>query len=339
MKIAIATDAWAPQVNGVVRTYENTCKALQDKGHELLLLTPQDYKTIPCPSYPSIRLALRPGPRLTRNLDAFEPEAIHIATEGPIGHAARRYCRQRQLPFTTSFHTQFPEYMRMRAPIPLGWTYAYMRRFHAAAERTLVPTPSQRQRLLDRGFRNVEVWSRGVDTDLFKPGDKDFLDYPRPIFLYMGRVAIEKNIEAFLRQDLPGSKVVVGDGPDLARLKQQYPEVKFSGYKFGEELAQHIAAADVFVFPSLTDTYGLVMLEAMACGVPVAAFPITGPIDVVRQGETGILDQDLRTAALAALELEPKACIDYARAHSWQRCTETFVSYLAPIPAKARLSA
>jgi glycosyltransferase involved in cell wall biosynthesis len=331
MRIAIATDAWRPQVNGVVRTYECAGAELERLGHEVLFINPDGHLTVPCPSYPSIRLAVWPRRRIANQIREFAPDAIHIATEGPLGHAVRRYCLRQGLPFTTSFHTQFPEYIRMRAPVPIDWSYAYVRRFHAPARATLVPTESQRRRLQARGFRNVVLWSRGVDTMVFKPGRHDALGMTRPIFMYMGRVAVEKNVEAFLALDLPGSKVVVGDGPDLAKLAQRYPAVRFTGFKFGEELARHLAAADVFVFPSLTDTFGIVLLEAMACGVPVAAFPVTGPIDVVRQGVTGVLDADLRRAALAALELDPEDCIEYARAHSWQRCAEALLGYLAPI--------
>lgn len=339
MKIAIATDAWRPQVNGVVRTYEYTVRELSALGHDVLLLMPDDHRTVPCPTYPSIRLALCPGRSLTRRLDAFRPDAIHIATEGPIGHAARRYCLRRRIPFTSSLHTQFPEYVRMRLPIPTDWTYAYLRRFHGAACRTLVPTPSQQQRLLDRGFENVVVWTRGVDTDVFKPNGNhfppvEFLDLPRPIFIYMGRVAIEKNIESFLDLDLPGSKMVVGDGPDLLDLRHRYPAVTFVGYKFGAELATYLAAANVFVFPSKTDTFGIVMLEAMACGLPVAAYPVTGPIDVVESGKTGVLHEDLRTAALAALEIDPAHCVAYARQNTWRRCAESFADSLAPVEAR-----
>lgn len=335
MKIAIATDAWQPQVNGVVRTYENTVRELIELGHEVLLLTPENHRTIPCPTYPSIRMALFPGRSLARQLDEFRPDAIHVSTEGTIGHAARAYCRRRSLPFTSSLHTQFPEYVRMRIPIPVGWTYAYLRRFHGAACRTLVPTPSQCRRLVERGFENVVVWSRGVDTSVFKPNGNDFppvefIELPRPIFIYMGRIAVEKNIEAFLDLELPGSKIVVGDGPDLPRLRHRYPDVTFTGYKFGAELAAYLAAANVFVFPSKTDTYGMVILEAMACGLPVAAYPVTGPVDVVEDGRTGVLHEDLKTAALAALELDPAECIEYARKNSWRRCAESFAANLQP---------
>lgn len=334
MRIAIATDAWLPQVNGVVRTYENTTRELRELGHDICLLTPATFHTVPCPTYPSIRLAINPGPRLRRTLEAFQPDAIHVATEGPLGHAARRYCLKNELPFTSSFHTQFPEYIRMRAPIPLAWSYAYMRRFHGPATRTLVPTESQRQRLLERGFSNVVTWSRGVDTNVFRPSaDKSFLPQARPIFMYMGRVAVEKNINAFLDLELPGTKVVVGDGPDRQKLSEQYPDVVFSGYRFGEELARYLAAADVFVFPSRTDTYGLVMLEAMACGLPVAAYPVTGPIDVIKNGVTGVMNEDLRAAALQALQLDPQDCIDFARSRSWRYCAQGFADNLDPFNA------
>jgi glycosyltransferase involved in cell wall biosynthesis len=234
------------------------------------------------------------------------------------------------LPFTTSYHTQFPEYVRARFPIPLDWSYAYLRRYHSRAARTMVATRSMQQRLEARGFRNLSIWARGVDANLFQPGPKSYLSGLRPIAMYMGRVAVEKNIEAFLNLELPGSKYVVGDGPDFEQLRRRYPNVQFTGQKLGQELTAHIAAADVFVFPSLTDTFGLVLLEAMACGVPVAAYPVTGPIDVVQQGKTGVLDHDLRQAVLGALKLDPADCVAYARQHSWRNWTERFVTLLEP---------
>ncbi|CAN5896953.1 glycosyltransferase family 1 protein [soil metagenome] len=278
-------------------------------------------------------MALFPYARLAKTLRAFRPDAVHIATEGPIGLAVRRYCKRRRLGFTSSYHTQFAEYVRMRAPIPIAWSYAYLRWFHGLATYTLVPTGSVQQLLLAHGFKNVVVWSRGVDTDLFRPRPKGFLDAPRPIAMYTGRVAVEKNIEAFLALDLPGSKFVVGDGPDLPDLRERYPAVRFVGWKRGEELASYLAAADVFVFPSRTDTFGLVLLEAMACGVPVAAYPVTGPIDVVVPNQTGFLNEDLRQAALDALKLDGKACTDYARVFSWRRCAKVFASFLSPAAA------
>lgn len=333
MRIAIATDAWQPQINGVVRTLGHTADQLRQLGHDVLFITPQDFRTYPCPTYPSIRLALFPKQGVKQRLDEFRPQAVHIATEGPIGHAARAVCRDRSLPFTTSYHTQFPEYVRARVPLPICWSYAYLRRYHGAAARTMIATPTMQRMLHAQGFKNLEIWARGVDSDAFQPGPKAFLSDVRPIFMYMGRVAIEKNIEAFLNLDLPGSKYVVGDGPDLAQLRRRYSDVRFTGQKVGRELTAHLAAADVFVFPSLTDTFGLVLLEAMACGVPVAAYPVAGPIDVVQAGKTGVLDHDLRKAVLCALKLDPADCVAYARQHSWRNWTERFVSLLEPFEA------
>lgn len=330
MRIAIVSDAWHPQINGVVTTLEHVAGELRALGHEVLVVNPENFFTLPCPSYPEIRLAPLPWPGVRRILDRFAPEAVHIATEGPLGHAARGWCLRRRMPFTTSFHTQFPEYLRLRAPVPLDWSYAYLRRFHGAARRTLVPTASQRDRLLARGFGNLVVWCRGVDTELFVPGGRGLLHLPRPIALYVGRVAVEKNIEAFLSLALEGSKVVVGDGPDLPALRARHPEVHFLGFKRGRDLARHMAAADVFVFPSRTDTYGLVMLEAMACGLPVAAYPVTGPVDVVQPGRTGVLDEDLGAAVRGALQLRSEDCVAFARANSWRCCAERFFDNLAP---------
>lgn len=331
MKIVIATDAWLPQVNGVVRTYENVTRELESLGHRLMLISHEGFNTFPCPTYPSIRLAFLPGRVIRNKLESFRPDAIHVATEGPLGFATRSYCMKRSLPFTTSFHTQLPEYINLRASIPTSWLYKIARSFHGKAIRTMVPTDNQKDRLEKHGFKNTVIWSRGVNTEVFRPADKLFLDLTRPVFTYAGRVAVEKNIEAFLELELPGSKLVVGDGPDLRMLKAKYPETMFTGFKFGEELAAHLSASDVFIFPSLTDTFGVVMLEAMACGLPVAAFPVTGPIDVVKNGVTGILDQDLETAAMQALKLDPQDCINYAGTYTWRNSAEMFLNNLAPI--------
>ena len=328
MKIVIVTDDWEPQVNGVVRTLGKTRDYLQSFGHEVCLITPQQFKTVPCPSYPSIRLALFPYRGINRLLREFNANAVHIATEGPLGQAARRWCLRHRVQFTTSYHTQFPEYLRLRAPIPLSWSYAFFRRFHKPAVRTLVPTASQQQRLIDRGFDGVEVWGRGVDTAIFKADNPVTLDLPRPIFVNMGRVAVEKNIEAFLDLDLPGNKLVIGDGPDLAMLQKRYPNVTFAGAKFGDELASWLATCDVFVFPSKTDTFGLVILEAMACGLPVAADPVTGPLDIIENGSTGIVDEDLCKAAQQALSLNKADCIHYASLNSWTACSRVFESMM-----------
>lgn len=331
MRILIATDAWRPQINGVVTTYENVVEQLRIAGHIISLITPADFFTVPCPSYPSIRLAVLPGSGVCRQIREFSPDAIHIATEGPVGHAARHWCIRQKIPFTTSFHTRFPEYIRIRVPIPLTLSYSYLHRFHRHASRTLVPSRSQQLHLQEKGFENVVIWPRGVDTDLFRASGEKQLELPRPVFVYTGRVAVEKNIEAFLLLDLPGSKLVIGDGPDLNRLKKKYPGVYFSGFRTGRELAEYIASGDVFVFPSRTDTFGIVLLEAMACGLPVAAYPVTGPVDVVQNGVTGYMDNDLGKAAMAALQLNPQDCVDFARQYSWQASTETFMSHLEPL--------
>jgi glycosyltransferase involved in cell wall biosynthesis len=331
MRIAIASDAWSPQVNGVVTTLKQTRDQLVAEGHDVLMITPEGRRTFPCPTYPEIRLTLFQGRKIARELHAFRPDCIHIATEGTIGFAVRRFCRKRKLPFTTAYHTQFPEYVRARVPIPIRWTVALLRWFHRPAVRTMVPTKSIRNLLELRGFSNVVLWTRGVDTRVFTPDPAFQYALPRPVWISVGRVAVEKNIEEFLRLPLPGSKVIIGDGPDRLRLKRAYPECHFPGYRFGKELAAQLAGADVFVFPSKTDTFGLVMLEAMACGLPVAALPVTGPIDVVQHGITGILDHDLLQACKNALLLERRACRDYAQSRSWANSTRQFVSQLARI--------
>jgi len=331
MRIVIATDAWHPQTNGVVTTLLKTGDVLKQQGHEVMYLTPEPFKTVPLPTYAEIRLSLFPGRKISGMLDEFQADAIHIATEGPIGFAVRAYCLKNKRPFTSSYHTQYPEYIKLRFPVPLSISYRFLRWFHAPAVRTMVPTASQRKMLELWKFKNIEIWSRGVDTDLFKPGDNHADECRRPMFIYVGRVAPEKNLDAFLALELPGVKVIVGDGPDMARLSQRYPDAVFTGYQYGEELARTIAAADVFVFPSKTDTFGLVMLEAMACGVPIAAFPVTGPIDVVIDGETGVLNDDLGKAAQAALRLDRAAPRRYALDHSWIKSTAYFFNYLAPV--------
>jgi glycosyltransferase involved in cell wall biosynthesis len=328
VKLTIVTDAWRPQVNGVVTTLSRTSEALEALGHAVKVLSPGDHRTIPCPTYPEIRLAVWPGKRLVAALDDCAPDAIHVATEGPMGMAAARYCRARRLAFTTSYHTQFPQYVRKRVPVPESWTYALLRRHHGSARRTLVATEQQRRELLEHGFENVVLWSRGVDTAVFQPCDRDHLALPRPIFAYLGRVAVEKNLAAFLDLDLPGTKVVIGDGPDRSMLEARYVQAEFLGYRFGVELARCLSAADVLVFPSRTDTFGLVMLEAMACGTPVAAYPVTGPIDVVTPGVNGALDEDLGRAALAALAVDRDGCARAARAWTWERASAQFLGHL-----------
>jgi glycosyltransferase involved in cell wall biosynthesis len=330
VRIAIVSDAWLPQTNGVVRTLRTTAETLRAQGHAVRIVEPGEFDTFPCPTYPEIRLAWRPRGALDRALRDFGPDAIHVATEGPLGHAARSWCIASDMPFTTSYHTQFPEYLHARLGVGTRLAYAYLRRFHSAAKRTLVAAPSMHALLERRGFRNLGRWGRGVDVALFRPREKDGWPYPRPISLYFGRVAVEKNVEAFLSLDLPGTRVVIGDGPARATLEQRYPEVVFTGYKHGEDLARRVAAADVCVFPSRTDTFGLVLLEAMACGLPVAAYPVTGPLDVIRSGVTGVLSEDLRAATLAALELDPAACRAQALEHTWDAATRQFLAQLAP---------
>jgi glycosyltransferase involved in cell wall biosynthesis len=328
VNIVTVTDAWRPQINGVVNTISRTNEQLEKLGHTVHVISPQDFRTLPLPTYPEIRLAVFPGRRVRAMLEALNPDAVHIATEGPLGLAARAWCLKNRFPFTTAFHTQFPEYLWLRARIPLALSYRLMRWFHGPASTLMVATPTLHQRLTQWGFRNLGYWSRGVDTGLFRPRIKSYLDANRPIFLYMGRVAIEKNIEAFLKLDLPGTKYVVGSGPDLETLRRKYPAVRFSGFKSDEDLAKHVAAADVFVFPSRTDTFGLVMIEALACGVPVAAFPVQGPVDVIENGVTGCLGNDLREAALEALKLNPKCCRETALEYTWEACTRQFLGHL-----------
>jgi len=325
------TDAWHPQVNGVVRTYDRTAEELRRTGHQVEFITPLQFRTVALPTYPDIRIALFPGRKVRRLLEQHAPEAVHIATEGPLGLAARSWCVRNGFPYTTSFHTQFPEYVWLRTRFPLKWSYAAMRWFHGRASAVMVATPTLYERLEEHGFRNLAYWSRGVNTDLFQPREKEFLPHPRPVFLYMGRVAVEKNIGAFLRLDLPGTKVVVGDGPDLAALRRKYPQVVFTGYRENGQLARTVAAADVFVFASRTDTFGLVVIEALASGVPVAAFPVQGPIDIIEPGVTGILDEDLGAAARAALDLDPAACRAAAMKYTWEACTRQFVDNLNPV--------
>ena len=340
MRIMIVTDAWAPQVNGVVTTIRNTVHCLQEFGHVVGTITPDKFKSMPCPGYHEIELSLFPRKQVARMIEDARPDVIHIATEGPLGHAARHWCTQNQFEFASSCHTRFPEYIRMRAPVPLGATYSLLRRFHASAHRTLVRSPTQKLLLQERGFEHLAIWPGAVDIENFRPRGKEALSMRRPISMYMGRVSLEKGIGEFLSLDLPGSKVVVGGGPDLGRLRKIYPEAMFTGPRHGSELANMLSAADVFVFPSRTDTLGLVMLEAMACGVPVAAFPVPGPQDLVREGCTGALDTDLREAVFRALRIDGDACIEFAREHSWQRSTQVFLShqrYGAPAASAATL--
>ena len=331
MKIMVVTDAWSPQVNGVVTTLGRIKKGLEDRGHRTHFLTPAEFASVPCPSYPEIRLCVFPFRHVAKRIEQIMPNAIHIATEGPLGLAARKFCVRHGIAFTTAYHTRFPEYVHARTRLPLGVSYRWLRHFHRPAHKVMVPTPAIRNGLIGRGFENTVVWTRGVDTKNFCPGDRGLLnDAKRPVFLYVGRVAVEKNIEAFLKLDLPGSKWVVGDGPQRAKLARAYPEVHFAGMKSVHELPAYYRAADVFVFPSLTDTFGLVLLEALASGTPVAAFPVAGPADVIGSAPVGVLDNDLQLACMAALSIPRDAARRYAETFAWETSVQQFESYLAP---------
>jgi glycosyltransferase involved in cell wall biosynthesis len=308
----------------VVRTYERLALEAPKLGWDISFLAPPLFRTLPCPTYPEIRLSLAWPRAIARHIEHLRPDFIHIATEGPIGLMTRRYCRKRKWPFTTSYHTRFPEYVSARLPVPENWCYALQRRFHNGAAGTFVATPSVADDLAARGFQRLMPWSRGVDTDLYKPRNVRLFG-DKPVFLYVGRIAVEKNIKAFLDLDLPGRKVLVGGGPQLDELKRLYPDVLFAGHRDGEALAEAYASADVFVFPSLTDTFGLVMLEALASGVPVAAFPVSGPKDVITDPLAGVLDTDLRAAALAALKLKAKAARAHALRYSWENSARQFI--------------
>ena len=323
-------------MNGVVRTLTTVVRELQAMGQVVDVIGPDRFRTLPCPTYPDIRLSLLPRRALTRMVEAFRPDALHISTEGPLGIAARALAIRRGWPFTTAFHTRFPEYLHARTRVPTSLAYTWLRRFHGAGAGLMVATESLRQELAGRGFRNIKPWSRGVDLDLFQPEPREAWDLPRPVFSYIGRVAVEKNIGAFLGLDLPGSKVVVGDGPARPSLQRRFPDVFFAGMRHGASLAQAFAGSDVFVFPSVTDTFGLVLLESLACGTPVAAFPVTGPRDVLAEGGPGVgaTDVDLRAAALRALETGDRAaCRRHADRFSWRACAESFLHNLVPIRA------
>jgi glycosyltransferase involved in cell wall biosynthesis len=326
MRLLIVTDAWYPQINGVVRTLEALAGEMEALDVKVDFLTPGAFRSLPCPTYPDIRLALtRPGV-VRRMIEAIAPDEIHVATEGPLGLMTARLGRLEGFGFTTSYHTRFPEYLAERLPVPTSWSYRWLRRFHNTGRGCMVATETLRADLEQRGFKNLMMWPRGVDTALFHPRDRSALDHlPRPIFLNVGRVAPEKNLEAFLGLDLPGSKVVVGDGPTLPALRKRYPDVHFLGIHTGEALAALYAAADVFVFPSLTDTFGNVVIEAMASGVPVAAYPVMGPLDIVGDSAAGVLDRDLRRAALGALDCDRDAVLARAAQFSWAESARRFL--------------
>jgi len=333
MKVLTVTDAWHPQVNGVVRTIEATNRELLLAGHQAEVVSPLSFRTVACPGYPEIRLSLLPYRRLARLIDEAQPDAIHIATEGPLGTAARRYCLRRRRPFTTAYHTRFPQYLKAMYGIPESWVYRFLRWFHGPAQHLLTPTPHVERELAEWGITNIGRWTRGVDLDVFhavtEPSEL-VRGLPRPLYLYVGRVSVEKNIDAFLNLDLSGTKIVAGVGPELELLKRRHPEVRFLGVLSRPDLARLYSSVDVFVFPSRTDTFGLVMLEALACGTPVAAFPVQGPLDVVGGSNVAVLDEDLRKAALAALRIDRAACRAHAERYSWRAATRQFID-LQPV--------
>lgn len=330
MRIAIVTDAWEPQINGVVNTLKATAQCLRKAGHEIKIVSAENQPTFACPGCPEIRLACKPYARVAITLDAWQPDCIHIATEGPMGLAARRYCIKRGLRFTTSYHTRFPEYLHARSRLPPALLYRWLRWFHSPSSSVMVATPAIKTLLEQRGFERVVVWGRGVDTERFQPEPQNVSCSDRPVYLYVGRVAVEKNIEDFLRIDIPGSKWVIGDGAMREELERRYPQVRFLGAKPHAELPAYYNCADVFVFPSRTDTFGLVMAEAMACGVPVAAYPVEGPIDVVAHGVSGILHVDLMRACSDALRLRRADVRQHAMRFSWSAATAQFLAHLHP---------
>lgn len=333
-RILIVTDAWAPQVNGVVTTLQTVIGQLRDKGHDIKVISPDMFSTVPLPFYPEIKLAVLPKRKMARLIEAFAPECIHIATEGPLGWAARAICLKNGWHFSTSYHTKFPEYAYQAARIPLRLGYSFVKRFHGKSAAMMVATKSLEDDLANHGFTNAVIWTRGVDTKLFNCRRKPALKLEKPVMVYVGRVSLEKNIEAFLDLDIPGSKLVVGGGPQLEKMQNKYPNVTFTGAKFGEDLAAHYRSGDIFVFPSKTDTFGLVMLEALACGLPVAAYPVTGPIDVLDGCVSGKINDDLAVAVEQALKADSKAARAHAMKFSWQACSEIFLSHLTTLQGR-----
>ena len=334
MRILIVSDAWYPQLNGVVRALSTTRDQLTGMGHEVEVIGPAPFRSVPCPTYPEIRLALTTPGRVGRMIARFAPDAVHIATEGPLGWCARHWLKRRGIPFTTSFHTMFPLYLKLRGGIPESWSFALLRLFHNAATRTMYSTETLRSVLARQGFRSLAQWVRGVDTELFRPVPPADLKLPGPILMYVGRLAVEKDLDAFLGLSLPGAKVLVGDGPQRAALQAKYPDAVFLGPRYGDELVAHYCAADVLVFPSKTDTLGLVMLEAAACGVPVAAFPVPGPNDIIGGSGAGVLSNDLAAAIEAALDIDPETCRAHALRYTWDASARQFFGNLALLALK-----
>lgn len=330
MKILIVTDAWEPQVNGVVRTLKMTKRELEKLGHQIFFLTPLEFRSMPCPTYPEISLALCTPAQVKKKIEAINPDCLHIATEGPLGWMSRNIAMKSNWSFTTAYHSRFPEYLHARFKIPIKWSYSLLRKFHNAGKATLTPTPAIVNDLASKGFLYPKLWTRGVDRETFIPNgpQEEKSSSGKPIFLHVGRLAIEKNVDTFLQLDLPGEKWVAGDGPERARLERTYPGVKWFGVLDGLSLAKLYRSADVFVFPSKTDTFGLVMLESMSCGTPVAGFPVEGPIDVVQHGYSGYLNEDLRVACLKALEINREDVINHANQFTWEIASEQFYNAL-----------
>nr|WP_321482532.1 glycosyltransferase family 1 protein [uncultured Cohaesibacter sp.] len=329
--LLIVTDAWHPQVNGVVRSLDRLGQEVKKQGMEVHYLTPLDFKTVPCPTYPEIRLSLTMRRGVARKIEEIAPDYVHISTEGPLGFWARSYCKKWDKTFTTSYHTRFPEYLAARFPVPLSLSYAALRWFHNPGRCCMVATPSLKRDLEARGFERLHYWGRGVDLDQFHPREEKVLDFPGPLLLYVGRVAVEKNIDAFLDLKVEGTKIVVGDGPQKAALEERYPDVKFLGLKEGKDLADIYASCDVFVFPSKTDTFGIVLLEALASGLPVAAYPVMGPLDVIGDSGVGALKDNLEEAVREALTIDRQACLDYARNYSWEASANQFLSNISKV--------
>lgn len=330
-KILIVSDAWLPQVNGVVRTLAHVKAELENQGRQVKVIGPELFSSIKCPTYHEIRLAVDCVTKLSMYISQFQPDAIHIATEGPLGWTARHLCTKWKIPFTTAFHTKFPEYVKARLPIPLKFSYAVLKRFHSFAKATLVTTPSIKDELENYGFKNLRLWSRGVEPRIFRPQARNYFErmkLPSPIHLYVGRVAIEKNLEDFLKLDLDGSKVIVGDGPAFEELQKRFPEAHFLGVKKGNELGEIYSSADVFVFPSRSDTFGVVMIEALACGLPVAAYPVTGPKDILNS-QVGAMNEDLKLAIQQARKLSRKDCAQYGGSFTWKKCSQILLDTLA----------
>lgn len=337
MKLTIVTDAWEPQVNGVVRTLKMTTRELEQRGHEIQVLSPQLFRCIPCPTYPEIALAITTRSQVARLIDDFDPDCLHIATEGPLGWMARSLAIERDWSFTTAYHSRFPEYVHARFRLPTRWSYALLRKFHNAGRGTLAPTPGIVDDLRSRGFTRATLWSRGVNQQLFRPGGPRIERGPDPVFLYVGRLAVEKQVHKFLELDLPGEKWVAGVGPEMSRLQSRFPRARWFGLLDGDSLATTYRSADVMVFPSVTDTFGLVMAEAMACGTPVAAYPVPGPLDVVgRESAGGVLDEDLRAACMAALGKPRAGVLEHARRFTWEAATRQFEQALRPWRSAAR---